>query len=94
MLRRKSLGTPFVETTVLNLPNYTIQLIRDRCKGCEVCVEFCPRNILEMSTDFNSKGYHMPRLVENNEFSDCSGCMFCEIVCPEFAIFINEVKKT
>ncbi|MFW6137329.1 MAG: 4Fe-4S dicluster domain-containing protein [Candidatus Aminicenantaceae bacterium] len=61
----------------------------DRCKGCGFCVEYCPRDVLEMSEEFNVKGYHPP-LVKNE--SDCCYCQLCETICPEFAIFVT-VKK-
>jgi 2-oxoglutarate ferredoxin oxidoreductase subunit delta len=53
------------------------------CKGCAFCVEFCPTGALEMSSEFNRKGYHPP--VVNDH--DCVYCEVCELVCPEFAIY-------
>lgn len=60
-----------------------ITVIRDRCKGCGYCVAFCPTNTLEMSTEFNAKGYHFPRAAEGR---DCTGCDLCGMFCPDFAI--------
>ena len=59
------------------------------CKGCGFCVEYCPTGALEMSTGYNSKGYHPP-FVKSTE--DCRDCKFCERVCPEFAIFVTSIK--
>ena len=53
------------------------------CKGCGFCVEFRPTGALELSSDYNRKGYHPP-LVNDH---DCVYCEVCELVCPEFAIF-------
>jgi 2-oxoglutarate ferredoxin oxidoreductase subunit delta len=58
-------------------------LKKDHCKGCELCIEFCPRNVLARSKGFNAKGYHNP-VVTNG---DCINCRLCVTVCPEFAIF-------
>ena len=71
-------------------PQWEIHIIKERCKGCGFCVEFCPRGVLEVSEEFNSKGYHPPR-VKNGEA--CVGCRFCEMICPEFAIFVVEAEK-
>ena len=38
----------------------TLNLIKDHCISCEFCIEFCPQDILELSNEFNSKGYHPP----------------------------------
>ncbi|MGD8229970.1 MAG: 4Fe-4S binding protein [Desulfobacteraceae bacterium] len=65
-------------------PTGTIHLIEERCKGCALCVEYCPCGVLEMSDAFNRKGYHTPLVVEP---SACVACEFCEEVCPEFAIY-------
>jgi len=68
-------------------PPAQILVIESRCKGCGLCIEFCPQDVLGMSEAFNRKGYHPP-FVANG--SACVGCGFCEEVCPEFAIFCQE----
>ena len=62
-----------------------IHILKDRCKGCAFCVEYCPKDVLQMSEEYNVKGYHPP-YVENSE--DCVDCHLCEMLCPEFAIFV------
>ena len=59
------------------------------CKGCSFCVQFCPTRVLEMSPEFNAKGYHPP-LVNNPDA--CTDCKFCEIICPEFSIFVTKIE--
>ncbi len=56
----------------------------DRCKGCGFCVEFCPPKVLALSEEFNTHGYHPPRLVNTEA---CTGCDLCGLYCPDFAIF-------
>lgn len=67
----------------LNLPRGEILVINERCKGCGFCVEYCPRDVLELSADFNSKGYHPPVA---KRIDRCTICGLCEALCPEFAI--------
>jgi len=66
----------------------TIKIFIDpeRCKGCEYCCSVCPKQIIRLSNDYNSKGYHyaIPR-----SDKECSGCRFCAIMCPEIAIEIE-----
>ena len=64
-----------------------VLILADRCKGCEFCVEYCPRDVLVMSKGFNRKGYHPPEVVKQGE---CVNCNLCEMICPEFAIFSIE----
>jgi 2-oxoglutarate ferredoxin oxidoreductase subunit delta len=56
------------------------------CKGCEICIEFCPLKIFETSEKLNRKGYYVPVVVNQDE---CSECRLCELLCPEFAIIIT-----
>lgn len=66
---------------------YRINVIADRCKGCGLCVDYCPCEVLALSDTFNVKGYYPPSVVKP---SACVGCRFCEEICPEFAIFCSE----
>jgi len=64
-----------------------VHILEDRCKGCGFCIEFCPRQVLQFSKRFNSKGYHPPSVIKTD---DCVNCHYCEIICPEFAIYSVE----
>jgi 2-oxoglutarate ferredoxin oxidoreductase subunit delta len=55
----------------------------ERCKGCRLCMEFCPRKLITMSEDFNCKGHH-PSVFEESE--ECTGCAICAMMCPDIAI--------
>lgn len=76
----------------LRTPHGQVYLIPERCKGCRMCVDFCPRQVLRVSTAINSKGYHYPEVAPGKEDA-CVHCQFCMMVCPEFAIFTVEVNS-
>jgi 2-oxoglutarate ferredoxin oxidoreductase subunit delta len=59
----------------------------DMCKGCGICIEVCPKGVLEVSMKISARGYYIP-LVKREE--DCAICRLCEIICPDFAIFREE----
>ena len=66
-------------------PHGKIYIVVDRCKGCGFCVEYCPRKVLEMSQEYNVKGYHPPFAAHEDL---CVNCDLCELICPEFAIYV------
>lgn len=68
----------------------SVQIVVERCKACGFCVEFCPTKVLELSSAFNSKGYHPPHAVHPEK---CSGCDLCGMYCPDFAIYGYRVKE-
>ena len=69
----------------------SIYIVETRCKGCDFCVNFCPREILTLDADYyNSKGYHVPKIKPDKTTEDCADCKFCQLICPEFAIFVKE----
>jgi 2-oxoglutarate ferredoxin oxidoreductase subunit delta len=59
----------------------------DRCKGCGLCVTVCPKNVLEISEQVNTKGY-FPAYQARPE--DCITCALCCTMCPDVAITITE----
>ncbi len=53
------------------------------CKGCGICVAFCPKNCLEM----------VDGKVRLKNSGDCIMCALCEQRCPDYAIYVEENKK-
>lgn len=51
------------------------------CKGCGICVSFCPKNVLVL----NDKDK-----IEIKNIDDCTKCGLCELRCPDYAIYIKE----
>ncbi|NLU40875.1 MAG: 4Fe-4S dicluster domain-containing protein [Firmicutes bacterium] len=60
-----------------------IKVDGERCKGCELCVAFCPRSLISMSKQFNSRGYRYAELTDPER---CTGCAICGRGCPDVAI--------
>ena len=54
-----------------------IKINRHWCKGCNICVHFCPGQVLELDQDQKA-------VVVNKEACTC--CMMCELRCPDLAI--------
>jgi 2-oxoglutarate ferredoxin oxidoreductase subunit delta len=57
------------------------------CKGCGLCVNACPKHILELSTShLNQKGYAPVTLTEPET---CIGCAACATMCPDCVITVE-----
>ncbi|MCK4361869.1 MAG: ferredoxin family protein [Dehalococcoidia bacterium] len=60
-----------------------IEIDQELCKGCQICIAFCPKDVISLSDKLNSSGY-LPVLF--NDSGECTGCAICAVVCPEVAI--------
>jgi 2-oxoglutarate ferredoxin oxidoreductase subunit delta len=58
----------------------------ERCKGCELCREACPKDVLALAEDLNNKGYRPVILLDPHH--DCTGCALCATVCPDGCITV------
>ena len=53
------------------------------CKGCGICVEFCPRGVLAL----------IKQKIHIAEPEKCIKCALCELRCPDYAIWLEEVEE-
>ena len=60
----------------------------DLCKGCGLCIEACPKKIIEFDKDtVNIKGYRPVRIVDE---SKCIACAFCATMCPDCVLKVEK----
>jgi 2-oxoglutarate ferredoxin oxidoreductase subunit delta len=79
-----------LDADTVKAPRGKIYILKELCKGCSFCVEYCPKKVLELSEEFNKKGYHPPVAVTEE---DCVNCGLCELICPEFAIYTEAIEE-
>jgi len=60
------------------------------CKGCLICVDACPAQAIKASKEINDWGYILPT---EDDMNGCKACGLCELMCPDFAIAIEEVDE-
>ena len=60
------------------------------CKGCGICVNTCPKEILTISNRRNAKGIN---IVEITDEAKCIECKICENICPDLAIWVCDSIK-
>ena len=69
---------------------FRLEFNRDKCKGCELCVEFCPKKILALTGTVNAKGYRPAGVTDQDS---CIGCGSCAMMCPDLCITIYEIEE-
>jgi 2-oxoglutarate ferredoxin oxidoreductase subunit delta len=69
---------------------YHHRIDTERCKGCGLCVNVCPKKVLELSNEVNTRGY-FPAYQARPE--DCVYCTACCIMCPDVAITILQTES-
>jgi 2-oxoglutarate ferredoxin oxidoreductase subunit delta len=66
-------------------------LLQEQCKQCELCIAFCPKNVLCFdASKYNKKGYHPVKVCD---LEACVNCGFCERICPDMAIFLADIDE-
>ncbi|MDR0916672.1 MAG: 4Fe-4S dicluster domain-containing protein [Oscillospiraceae bacterium] len=67
------------------MAKFTVNIAPEVCKGCELCISVCPKQVIEVSKSINARGYSPADAVR---IEDCVGCTSCALVCPDGAIEI------
>jgi 2-oxoglutarate ferredoxin oxidoreductase subunit delta len=62
----------------------------EQCKGCKLCVIFCPKQLIKLSEKLNPAGYHPAEFIDNGQ---CNSCGLCYQMCPDVAIEVWKEEK-
>lgn len=54
------------------------------CKGCGICVELCPKKVLELDA--------LGKIAVVRD-EDCIECGQCQLRCPDYAIYVTGARK-
>ncbi len=71
--------------------SFKVEIDKDQCKGCGLCILYCPFNCLELSSDLNVRGI---KYVKKKKNVDCKGCGRCYLICPDSCVEIYKVLST
>jgi 2-oxoglutarate ferredoxin oxidoreductase subunit delta len=64
-------------------PRGRVSIFGTWCKGCGLCVEFCPQGV------FASNGQGRPIIAHPEK---CTACNWCEMHCPDMAITVRRLE--
>ncbi len=64
-----------------------IEIDEKYCKGCALCVQVCPHNLLEMGDQLNDQGF-IPATISPENMANCTACAICARTCPDTAISV------
>lgn len=58
------------------------------CKGCGLCIENCPKQIIAFDKErLNIKGFHPAHVIDQEK---CIACAICAKMCPDCAIRVEK----
>jgi 2-oxoglutarate ferredoxin oxidoreductase subunit delta len=84
MAEVSSVIKPTSAATLRKGPRGEVRIFATWCKGCHICVEFCPTQVLTMHPNG-----HYPIVVAHEK---CTACHFCDTHCPDLAIVVKKIE--
>ena len=66
--------------------NYKVKIDSQTCKGCGLCVQRCPMEVLELSEDEDGRGKKSMLIAPDR----CLGCGLCVYKCPTQSLVLEQ----
>ena len=63
----------------------TLQIEQKGCRACELCVEICPTQVLEIEPN--------SQVAQASHVENCVGCCSCEYICPSRCLTVGDVSR-
>lgn len=61
-----------------------IEINEETCKGCGMCADVCPTDVLEKQEDFEPTQVVKP--------DDCTECLSCLEICPSYSVIHKDLR--
>ena len=81
----KLINNPEANHEKKDISSWMVKINKDKCKGCALCIIYCPFGCLELSSDLNKKGARYARIKKGIQ---CKGCGRCYLICPDVCVEI------
>ena len=62
-----------------------ISIDKEKCKGCFLCVSFCPKGAVVPEEKLNRKGIKPAGFKKG---AACLACAMCAVICPDCCITV------
>lgn len=66
-----------------------VDVAREFCKGCGLCVAVCPKKVLRIADRVNSRGYRPTEQATD----DCVACGLCTMTCPDAVLTVYRIVE-
>lgn len=68
-----------------------VEIVAERCKGCGLCVELCPKHTLALADHADARGIYVAIVTDGDS---CTGCGNCALVCPDVAVRVYRLERS
>jgi len=79
----QAMGTSEPKSNIRRGARGQVTIFGTWCKGCGICVAFCPTGVLALDADDHPVVVHPEK---------CTACHWCDTHCPDLAIIVRKIE--